>query len=162
MSCGVAWFFFTALEYLKKENNRPRAASETQHQKTAYMATPRETLISSIWRKVYAENQTLQERTERRQQSNIWRDNGTSLVTQWLRIHLPMQGTWVRALVPEDPTLQGAAKPVHHNYWACALEPVSHNYWAHALQLLKAAHLEPVLHNKRSHCNEKPTHRNEE
>ena len=71
MSCGVAWFFFTALEYLKKENNRPRAASETQHQKTAYMATPRETLISSIWRKVYAENQTLQERTERRQQSNI-------------------------------------------------------------------------------------------
>ena len=24
------------------------------------------------------------------------------------------------------------------------------------------AHLEPVLHNKRSHCNEKPAHRNEE
>ena len=23
---------------------------------------------------------------------------GTSLVVQWLRIHLPMQGTWVRAL----------------------------------------------------------------
>ena len=28
---------------------------------------------------------------------------GTSLVAQWLRIHLPMQGTWVRALVWEDP-----------------------------------------------------------
>ena len=29
---------------------------------------------------------------------------GTSLVAQWLRILLPMQGTWVRALVGEDPT----------------------------------------------------------
>ena len=29
-------------------------------------------------------------------------------------------------------------------------------------QLLKPAHLEPVLCNKRSHCNEKPTHRNKQ
>ena len=55
---------------------------------------------------------------------------GTSLVAQWLRIHLPMQGTRVPSLVPEDPTCCGATKPVRHNYWACALEPVSHNYWA--------------------------------
>ena len=27
---------------------------------------------------------------------------GPSLVAQWLRIHLPMQGAWVRALVRED------------------------------------------------------------
>ena len=27
-----------------------------------------------------------------------------SLVVQWLRIRLPMQGTWVQALVQEDPT----------------------------------------------------------
>ena len=39
-----------------------------------------------------------------------------SLVAQWLRIHLPMQGTWVRALVREDPTCRGATKPVSHNY----------------------------------------------
>ena len=39
-----------------------------------------------------------------------------SLVVQWLRIHLPMQGTWVRALVREDATCGGAAKPVRHNY----------------------------------------------
>ena len=38
------------------------------------------------------------------------------LVTQWLRIHLPMQGTQVRALVREDPTCRGATKPVRHNY----------------------------------------------
>ena len=41
---------------------------------------------------------------------------GTSLVVQWLRISLPMQGTWVRALVWEDPTCRGAAKPVRRNY----------------------------------------------
>ena len=39
-----------------------------------------------------------------------------SLVVQWLRIRLPMQGTWVRALVREDPTCHAATKPVRHNY----------------------------------------------
>ena len=41
---------------------------------------------------------------------------GASLVVQWLRICLPMQGTRVRALVREDPTCRGATKPVCHNY----------------------------------------------
>ena len=41
---------------------------------------------------------------------------GISLVAQWLRIHLPMQGTWVRALVREDPTCRRVTKPVRHNY----------------------------------------------
>ena len=41
---------------------------------------------------------------------------GTSLVAQWLRIRLPMQGTRVRALVREDPTCCGATKPMRHNY----------------------------------------------
>ena len=40
---------------------------------------------------------------------------GASLVAQWLRICLPMQGTRVRALVWEDPTCRGAAGPVSHN-----------------------------------------------
>ena len=39
-----------------------------------------------------------------------------SLVAQWLRIRLSMQGTRVRALVWEDPTCRGATGPVHHNY----------------------------------------------
>ena len=82
----------------------------------------------------------------------------TSLVAQWLRICLPMQGTRVQALVREDPTCRGATKPVRRNYLAWALEPVSHNYWAHEPQLLKPAPLEPVLRNKRSHRNEKPAH----
>ena len=41
---------------------------------------------------------------------------GASLVAQWLRIRLPMQGTRVRAAVREDPTCRGAARPVSHNY----------------------------------------------
>ena len=67
---------------------------------------------------------------------------GTSLAAQWLRIRLQTQGTRVGALVQEDPTCCGATKSVSHNYWACALEP--------------------VLRNKRSQRNKKPTHRNEE
>ena len=39
-----------------------------------------------------------------------------SLVAQWLRICLLMQGTRVRALVWEDPTCRGATRPVSHNY----------------------------------------------
>ena len=39
-----------------------------------------------------------------------------SLVVQWLRIHLLMQGTRVQALVGEDRTCRRPAKPVRHNY----------------------------------------------
>ena len=49
-----------------------------------------------------------------------------------------------------------------HNYCACALEPISRNYWARVSQILKPVRLEPVLHNKRSHRDEKPAHCNEE
>ena len=64
------------------------------------------------------------------------------MVVQWLRICLPMQGTRVWSLVREDPTCPGATKPVSHNYRACTLEP--------------------VLHNKSSHRNEKPMRSNED
>ena len=85
-----------------------------------------------------------------------------SLVVQWLRICLPMQGTWVWALAWEDLTCHGATKPMRHNCWACALELASHNYWAHEPQLLKPMHLEPVLRNKRSHDNERAVHSNKD
>ena len=68
-----------------------------------------------------------QEVTDSHIQTSFW---GASVVAQWLRILLRMQGTPVRALVREDPTCLRATKPVCHNYWACALEPVSHNYWS--------------------------------
>ena len=40
---------------------------------------------------------------------------GASLVAQWLRVCLLMQGTRVRALAWEDPTCRRAAGPVSHN-----------------------------------------------
>ena len=50
---------------------------------------------------------------EQREEAGIFR---ASLVAQWLRICLPMQGTRVQALVREDPTCRGATKPMRHNY----------------------------------------------
>ena len=58
-------------------------------------------------------------------------------------------GAQARSLVQEDSTCCRATKPVHHKYWA------------HTLQLLKPVHLEPVLHNERSHYSKKPVHRNQ-
>ena len=52
----------------------------------------------------------------------------TSRVIRWLRVYLPMQGTWVPSPVQDE-----ADEP----HWACVLKQ------------LKPAHLEPVLHNKR-------------
>ena len=70
---------------------------------------------------------------------NLW----TSLVAQWLRIHLSMQGSQVQSQVQEDPICRRATKPVCHNYWACTLEPKSHNNWAHAPKLLKPVNQSP-------------------
>ena len=85
------------------------------------------------------------------------KQTGTSLVVQWLRICLPVQGTQVRSLVWEDSTCLRAIKPVHHDYWACSLEPSSHNYW-------RLRTLGPVCHNYWARVLQplKPTHCNEE
>ena len=40
----------------------------------------------------------------------------TSLVVEWRRVHLPMQGTWVQFLVQEEPTCHcRVTKHVNHN-----------------------------------------------
>ena len=39
-----------------------------------------------------------------------------SFMVQWLRIHLPMQRTWIWPLF-QDSTCPGASKPVCRNYW---------------------------------------------
>ena len=49
---------------------------------------------------------------------NLKSNQGASLVAQWLRICLPVQGTRVQTLVQEDPTCRGGTKPMRHNYWA--------------------------------------------
>ena len=66
---------------------------------------------------------------------------GDFLVGPVVGVCLPVQWTRIAPLVWEDSTCRGAARPVYHDYGSP---------WA----------LEPVLHNKRSHCREKPTHSN--
>ena len=39
-----------------------------------------------------------------------------SLVVQWVRLLLPMQGTQLRSLVQENSTCHWATKPMWHNY----------------------------------------------
>ena len=46
----------------------------------------------------------------------IKKTHGASLVVQWLRVCLLVQGTRVRGLIWEDPTCHGAAGPVSHSY----------------------------------------------
>ena len=66
--------------------------------------------------------------------STVIKQYRTSLLVQWLRICLRIQGTWVQSLVWEDPTGHQTTKSVRPNYWARALEP--------------------GLCRKRSHCKE--------
>ena len=70
-----------------------------------------------------------------------------SLMVVWIRICLPMQGTWVQSSVHEDSTCFGANKLMRHNYRA------------RMPQVMKPAYLKPVHCNKRS---EKSSHRNKE
>ena len=64
----------------------------------------------------------------------------TSLMAQWLRIHLPIQGTQVGSQVQEDPTCHWAVKPVattpkFHDSTACTLQQQPPLQWeAHAPQ----------------------------
>ena len=67
---------------------------------------------------------------------------GTSLVVQWLRIHLPMHGTWVQSLVRKLRShMSGATKVGCCNYWA-------HMLWSPCSTAREAA----SSHNKRLTC----------
>ena len=57
------------------------------------------------------------------------------------RMYLPTLGTWVRSLIWEDSTCGRATSLRARTTEACV-------------------YLEPVLHSKRSHHSEKPTHHN--
>ena len=98
---------------------------------------------------IYMIKETLQNTIAWRCPQSLW----SSGYFVCLRIHLPMQETWVRSLIREDPTCLRAAGPGSHNYWTCDLEPGSCKY--RSLQSL-----DPVLHSKWSHRNEKPAHYN--
>ena len=70
-----------------------------------------------------------------------------------------MQGTWVQALVWEDPTCCGTVRPVSHNYWACAfgacaLQQERPRQWEACAPWWRVA---PTRRNWR-----KPSHRNKD
>ena len=69
-------------------------------------------------------------------------DCGTSLVVQWLRICLPMQGTWIQSLVWEDSTYLGETKPQCRNDRSM---PASTR--AHVLHLEKPLSEKPARHS---------------
>ena len=66
-----------------------------------------------------------------------------SLMVQWLRILLPMQETCVQSLVQENLTGHWATKPMCHNHSSLPAQ-------------------EPMLCDKRNHCNENHLHCKEE
>ena len=66
-----------------------------------------------------------------------------NLVGQWLRTCFGMQGTPVWSLTWEAPTCLRTIKPVHHSYWAWALNPASRSYWSPRA-------LEPALSSMRN------------
>ena len=76
----------------------------------------------------------------------------------WLRgekYSCQCQGTWVRSLGQEDLTCSRTTKLMYHNYRACALEPGSCKYQSPCT-------LPPVPHHKRSRCNKKSVHCNQD
>ena len=69
------------------------------------------------------------------------------------------------AVVKNPPASAGDTGPIPspgRSHMPRAPQLLSLRSGAREPQLLKPAHLEPMLHNKRSHRNEKPAHRNEE
>ena len=117
----------------KKHNDaKPMGCSKSSSKKEFYSNTipPQETRKISnkqpkLTPKVIREREQTKPKVSRRKQIIKIRAKvneietkkiGTFLVAQWLRILLPMQWTWVRSPVQEDPTCHGATKPMRHNY----------------------------------------------
>ena len=79
---------------------------------------------------------------------------GTSLVVQWIRICLPMQGTQVRSLVWEDFTCCGATEA----YVPQLLSPRAANYWSPSASSTGSPTREATDYNEKPlHCNEEQT-----
>ena len=79
-----------------------------------------------------------------------------SLMLQWLRVHLPVQGTRVWSLIQEGTTCRETIKPMRHNQRASKPQLLSPRGTT-----AEACAPEPVL-QKRGHTSEKPMRCNQE
>ena len=89
----------------------------------------------------------------------------TFLVVQWIKICLPMQGTWVQSLVQEDSTCpcHRAMKPQLTQQPQLLKPEHSRAHEPQLLSLCAAAETsapKPVLRDKRGHCRDTPVHHN--
>ena len=85
----------------------------------------------------------------------------TSLMAQWIRICLLMQGTRVRSLLQEYHTCCRATKPMLQLFEPACSRAHEPHYRACEPQWLNSARIEPVLRDKRGH-RAKPAHCGEE
>ena len=86
-----------------KDRTKIRMASETQALSFYYLVLAQLSLVNFVHLQVL----------------------GASLLDQWLRISLAMQGILVQSLVQEDPIYHGAAEPMHPNCQSpSTLEPM--------------------------------------
>ena len=69
---------------------------------------------------------------------------GTSLVEQWTRIHLPMQGTQIWSLAQEDSTCCRATKPPVPQILSLHSRPHRLQQLGPRLQLLKPVRIEHI------------------
>ena len=99
--------FCTATETINKTKRQPSESEKI---------FANETMDKGLISKIYNQLMELNIKKKKKPNNSIKKWAGTSLVVQWLRICLPMQGTRVQALVWEDPTCHGATRPVSHNY----------------------------------------------
>ena len=103
--------FCTAKEAINKTKRQPM-----EWEKIFANDMTNKGLISKIYQQLIQLNNNNKTKNK---QPNQKMSRRASLVAQWVRICLPIQGTRVRALVWEDPTCRGATRPMSHNYWAC-------------------------------------------
>ena len=89
-------------------------------------------------------------------------DLGTFLLIQWLRICLPMQGTWVGSLIEEDSTCHRQLEPMYHNHQACMLYGCKPQLMGPCAMIAEACSPRAHSPQQRSHCSEKPVQCNEE
>ena len=121
---------------------------------------------SKMWRKLSLS--TKQKHRTQTQRTDLWLPRGKQLGKErsgklWLADLSFYENGWTtksycvvqRELYSIPYDNRGQTKPMGHSYWACALKPGNHNYWTYVSQLLKPHALEPMFHNRRSHCSEK-------